>query len=516
LVLASLLVLTVVVISWVPVRAVSGASVKSSRVENLSPAPDSVVPFGGASLGVHALTSPKAPVVGMAATPDGKGYWLVASDGGIFSFGDAQFYGSTGSISLNAPIVGMAATPDGKGYWLAASDGGIFSFGDAQFYGSTGSISLNRPVVGMAATPDGKGYWLVASDGGIFSFGDAQFYGSTGSISLNRPVVGMAATPDGKGYWLAASDGGIFSFGDAQFYGSTGSISLNAPIVGMAATPDGAGYWLVASDGGIFSFGDAGFCGSEGGTQLVAPAVGMAAAPNGAGYWLVFGTLRPLAGKIVGIDPGHNGLSYTAPQIINQPVWNGREDEACDTTGTETDSGYTEAQYNFNVATFLEADLEAEGAEVVMTRPNNSGIGPCITTRAAIINDAHADVAIDIHADGGPADGRGFAVLEPVADGPNNAVIASSAAFATIMANTFLADTGMPVSTYDGVDGLQPRDDLAGLNLTTVPKVLIECGNMRNATDAAILVTPAFQMSAAAAMAQAITVYLTGQTAPTS
>ena len=432
LVLASLLVLTVVVISWFPVRAVSGASVKSPRVENLSPAPDSVVPFGGASLGVHALTSPKAPVVGMAATPDGKGYWLAASDGGIFSFGDAQFYGSTGSISLNRPVVGMAATPDGKGYWLAASDGGIFSFGDAQFYGSTGSISLNRPVVGMAATPDGKGYWLVASDGGIFSFGDAQFFGSGG------------------------------------------------------------------------------------GTRLAAPAVGMAAAPNGAGYWLVFGPLRPLSGKIVGIDPGHNGLNYSAPQIINQPVWNGQEDEACDTTGTETDSGYTEAQFNFNVATFLEADLEAEGAEVVMTRLSNSGIGPCVTTRAAIINGAHADVAVDIHADGGPADGRGFAVLEPVADGPNNAVIASSAAFATIMDNTFLADTGMPVSTYDGVDGLQPRDDLAGLDLTTVPKVLIECGNMRNATDAAILVTPAFQMSAAAAMAQAITVDLTGQTAPTS
>jgi N-acetylmuramoyl-L-alanine amidase len=163
------------------------------------------------------------------------------------------------------------------------------------------------------------------------------------------------------------------------------------------------------------------------------------------------------------------------------------------------------------VATYLQADLEAEGAQVVMTRPNNDGIGPCVTTRAAIINDAHADVAVDIHADGGPPDGRGFAVLEPVADGPNDGVIASSAAFAAIMRNTFLSDTGMPVSTYDGVDGLQPRDNLAGLNLTTVPKVLIETGNMRNATDAAILVTPAFQQAAAAAMAQAITIYLTGQ-----
>jgi N-acetylmuramoyl-L-alanine amidase len=101
-----------------------------------------------------------------------------------------------------------------------------------------------------------------------------------------------------------------------------------------------------------------------------------------------------------------------------------------------------------------------------------------------------------------------------VSDGPNDAVITSSDEFATIMRNTFLSVTGMPLSTYDGADGLQPRDDLAGLNLTTVPKVLIETGNMRNPTDAALLVTPPFQQAAAKAMAQAITVYLTGHAAP--
>jgi hypothetical protein len=163
-----------------------------------------------------------------------QGYWLAASDGGIFTYGNAQFYGSTGNIHLNQPIVGMAATPDGKGYWLVASDGGIFTEGDAQFYGSTGNIHLNQPIVGMAATTDGGGYWLVASDGGIFTEGDATFYGSTGNIHLNKPIVGMAATPDGKGYWLVASDGGIFTEGDAQFYGSAGNIALNKPIVGMA------------------------------------------------------------------------------------------------------------------------------------------------------------------------------------------------------------------------------------------------------------------------------------------
>ena len=181
----------------------------------------------------------------------GAGYRLVAGDGGLFAFGDAPFYGSTGNITLNRPVVGMATTPDGKGYWLVASDGGLFAFGDAHFYGSTGNIALNKPVVAMAATPDGKGYWLVASDGGIFAFGDAHFYGSTGNIALNRPIVGMAATSDGKGYWLVASDGGIFAFGDAHFHGSTGNIALNKPIVGMAATPNGNGYWLVATDGDL-------------------------------------------------------------------------------------------------------------------------------------------------------------------------------------------------------------------------------------------------------------------------
>jgi sugar lactone lactonase YvrE len=216
------------------------------------------------------------PIVGMAATPTGQGYWLVASDGGVFAEGDAQFYGSMGGKPLNKPIVGVASTPDGKGYWLVASDGGIFNFGDAGFYGSLGSLVLNKPIVGMASTPDGGGYWLVASDGGVFTKGDAQFYGSLGSLVLNKPIVGMAPTPDGAGYWLVASDGGVFTKGDAQFYGSLGSIVLNEPIVGIAATPDGRGYWLVASDGGVFSKGDAVFGGSEGGTVLNKPIVGMA------------------------------------------------------------------------------------------------------------------------------------------------------------------------------------------------------------------------------------------------
>lgn len=217
----------------------------------------------------------------------------------------------------------------------------------------------------------------------------------------------------------------------------------------------------------------------------------------------------PLSGKVVGIDPGHNGGNAGDPSFINHPIWNGREQEACDTTGTETDGGYTEARFNFNVASYLATDLRAAGARIVMTRSNNSGVGPCVNTRAQILNNAHSNVAIDIHADGGPPGGRGFTVLEPVADGPNNSVIKASKLFGRDVLERYRALTQMPLSTYDGSGGISYRDDLAGLNLTTVPKILIECGNMRNATDAARLVSASFQRLAAQAMAQAITQFLT-------
>ena len=215
------------------------------------------------------------PIVGMTRTPSGAGYWLVASDGGIFAFGNALFFGSKGGQPLNAPIVGMSRTPSGLGYWLVACDGGIFAFGDAPFKGSKGGQPLDKPIVGMTPTPSGQGYWLVASDGGIFSFGDATFRGSKGGQHLDKPIVGMTATASGAGYWMVASDGGIFTFGDALFYGSKGGQPLNQPIVGMTTSPSGLGYWLVASDGGIFTFGDALFYGSMGGAILDKPVVGM-------------------------------------------------------------------------------------------------------------------------------------------------------------------------------------------------------------------------------------------------
>ena len=216
----------------------------------------------------------------------------------------------------------------------------------------------------------------------------------------------------------------------------------------------------------------------------------------------------PLAGKIVGIDPGHNGRNYTDPSYLDHQVWNGREQEDCDTTGTATDGGYTEALFNFRVAGYLRADLIGDGAQVVMTRTSNNGIGPCVNQRAAIINESHADVAVDIHADGAPSWGRGFTVLEPVADGPNDRVIASSARLAADVRVAMLAGTAMPVSNYDGKDGTKLRDDLAGLNLTTVPKILIEAGNMKNPADAAMLTSAAFQQQVAAVLLRAIVMFL--------
>jgi len=247
------------------------------------------------TFGTSDAFNPAHPIVGVAVRPDGTGYWLVASDGGIFTYGSAPYLGGLGAIQLNQPIVGMASTPSGNGYWLVASDGGIFSFGDAQFYGSTGGIRLNQPIVGIASTPSGLGYWMVARDGGIFSFGDAQFFGSTGGMVLNQPIVGIGAHRDGSGYWLVARDGGIFSFGSSVFFGSTGGMVLNQPIVGMQTTAASDGYWLVASDGGVFSFGNAPFHGSAGGSCFGSSVVGITSTASATGYWMASSNGRSAA-----------------------------------------------------------------------------------------------------------------------------------------------------------------------------------------------------------------------------
>jgi hypothetical protein len=222
----------------------SSASAAAGHVESGTPGPDAVTAFGAAAaVGGTTLDNLTLPVVGMAATPNGLGYWVVAGDGGVFAHGDAAFEGSAGGTHLSAPVVGMAATPDGRGYWLVAADGGVFAYGDAVFAGSMGGRPLNQPIVGMAATPTGNGYWMTAADGGIFAFGNAPFEGSMGAKPLNQPIVGMAASPDGGGYWLAAADGGVFNFGDAPFGGSDAAAPQQARAVGIAGRS--GGYWIA-------------------------------------------------------------------------------------------------------------------------------------------------------------------------------------------------------------------------------------------------------------------------------
>ena len=275
-----------------------------------------VLAFGDApALGAPTDMSLNSPVQTMAASPDGKGYWLAASDGGVFSYGDAGYFGSAGGIDLYAPIVGMASTPDGKGYWMVALDGGVFSYGDAKFYGSAGSLPLASPIVGMVATKDGKGYWLAAADGGIFAYGDAAFYGSAGNLPLASAVVGMAATPDGAGYYLVGGDGGIFTYGDAAYDGSLGSIGVWT--AGMAITPDGGGYWLVGADGRTFTFGDAGDYGNDDTPVDVAPISQIVATPDGKGYWMV----DPDAFPTSYAHPGGGGaiVAAAASQVAGDP-----------------------------------------------------------------------------------------------------------------------------------------------------------------------------------------------------
>ena len=198
---------------------------------------------------------PAVTTVGAAGRRDG-GLWTTTSTGKVTARAGAPHLGQL-NAAPDRPVVGMASTPSGRGYWLVGSDGGIFAFGDAPFHGSAGASGLKMPIVGMASTPSGDGYWLVGSDGGIFAFGDAPFSGSVGAVRLVSPVRGITRSATGRGYRMVAADGGIFSFGDAAFYGSLGGAAVPAPVVGMATTGTGHGYWLVRTDNGVTSFGDA-------------------------------------------------------------------------------------------------------------------------------------------------------------------------------------------------------------------------------------------------------------------
>ena len=217
----------------------------------------------------------------------------------------------------------------------------------------------------------------------------------------------------------------------------------------------------------------------------------------------------PLTGATVAVDPGHNGRNWAHPEKVNRLVDAGTLRKACDTTGTATASGYPEPAFTFDVAIRLRRLLRAAGASVVLTRTTNSGWGPCITKRAAIGNRAQADAAVSIHADGGPSSGRGFHVIYPPSiQGLTDDIAAESKCMALAMRSAYRTGTGLPYAQYVGGTGLSVRSDLGGLNLSDVPKIFVETGNMRNAAEALLLESPPFRERIARAIANGLARFL--------
>lgn len=225
---------------------------------------------------------------------------------------------------------------------------------------------------------------------------------------------------------------------------------------------------------------------------------------------------KPLAGKVILIDPGHNIHNYEYPNQVNAPVAYGPPGatKPCDTTGTSTDNGYSEAEYNLTVGLQVVSILRHWGANVTMTPVNKVPWGPCITQRAALGNDLHANAAVSIHADGAPASAHGFYVIVPDATIPNVALTAGMIAnddnLGAAMLRGFHAVTGMPVSNEYSTGYLR-SNDYGGTDLSHVPKIFIETGNMRNAGDAALMETPSWRAKAALGIATGIRDYLTGR-----
>ncbi|MGP3918751.1 N-acetylmuramoyl-L-alanine amidase [Nonomuraea sp. 10N515B] len=218
---------------------------------------------------------------------------------------------------------------------------------------------------------------------------------------------------------------------------------------------------------------------------------------------------KPLDGKVVVIDPGHNGGNWRDPAAINRKVNVLTKWKPCDTTGTATNNGYSEAAFTWDVSTRLAKILRSRGATVKLTRTSNTGVGPCITERAAIGNEAKADAAISVHADGSAAGHRGFHVIIPKKiNGPVDKVVSQSNRLGLAVRDAFAEGTGLPYSTYIGRDALSYRNDLGGLNLSTVPKIFIESGNMRNAVEAAKFQNPKFRQKIAVALANGLQHYL--------
>ncbi len=227
----------------------------------------------------ESVPEPSPPdAVAETSRPPASGYWMVAEDGGVYAFGDSEWFGNAAVGAIAA--VDVEPTPSGHGYWVVDRAGHVFAFGDGEYHGGAPSLKAGETVTSLSTTRDGNGYWLFTTAGRVLPYGEASFHGDMSATPLTAPVLDSVPTPSGNGYYMVAGDGGIFTFGDAQFHGSMGATKLNAPVQSLVPDPDGAGYWLVASDGGIFSF-ESVFHGSMGGTRLNRPVTGMVGRRHG-------------------------------------------------------------------------------------------------------------------------------------------------------------------------------------------------------------------------------------------
>jgi hypothetical protein len=244
---------------------------------------DLVQPGSGQPVAAAGACSDSDPIDVPSANA-ARGYYVLGNDGGIFSYGNAPFYGSVPGDGLHIHAVLMSLTPDQAGYWILGADGGVFSFGDAGYYGSAAGTGLT--AIDLKPTADGHGYWVLGSNGTVDGFGDAPAYGSL--TGAHAPAVKLVPTPDGHGYWILTTDGNVYSFGDAATHGNLPALGIHDTAVSMAATTDGNGYWILGADGGIFSFGDAAYHGSIPGLGCqTATGVQLIATHTGNGYYIL-------------------------------------------------------------------------------------------------------------------------------------------------------------------------------------------------------------------------------------
>ena len=216
---------------------------------------------------------------------------------------------------------------------------------------------------------------------------------------------------------------------------------------------------------------------------------------------------------MVVLDAGHNGGNAGAPDQMAALVPAGGFTKACDTTGTQTDAGYPEHAFTFDVVDRTAALLRAQNVEVVLIRSTDDGVGPCVDQRAAAASAAGGDLMVSVHADGAPGGVRGFHVIRPglAPDGGNEAILAPSAVAADALIAAFADATGEPAASYPGAlvrAGLTQRSDLAGLNLARTPALFIECANMRNAADAAAVTSPDWRQRAAEGIADGVLAFV--------